>query len=84
MKVGHKYLKTLVISGTLKTEFFSHGDVVSFSISSPDGIESKINAVTTSDRTFEVPIILEGLKSGTYQLVPVHDIHTGETLSFRY
>ena len=84
IKIGSKYIKTLVVSGTVNAKVFSIGNAVTFNIIGPDGSESKINAVTTSDRTFEVPIILEGLKSGTYQLVPVHDIHTGETLSFRY
>ncbi|MEA2044104.1 MAG: hypothetical protein U9M99_01815, partial [Thermoproteota archaeon] len=84
MKIGSKYLKTLVVSGTVNSKVFSIGNAVTFNIIGPDGSESKINAVTTSDRTFEVPIILEGLKSGTYQLLPVHDTHTGETLSFRY
>ena len=84
IKIGSKYIKTLVVSGTVNAKVFSIGNAVTFNIIGPDGSESKINAVTTSDRTFEVPIILEGLKSGTYQLVPIHDIHTGETLSFRY
>ena len=84
MKIGSKYLKTLVISGTLKTEFFSHGDVVSFSISSPDGTESKINAVTTSERTFEVPVVIEEFKSGTYQFQPIHNNHLGESFLFKH
>ena len=84
MKIGGKYIKTLVVSGTVNTEVFDLGSAVTFNIIGPDGSESKINAVTTSDRTFEVPIVLEGLESGTYQLLPVHDIHTGEPLSFRH
>ena len=84
MKIGSKYLKTLVISGTLKTEFYSHGDVVSFSISSPDGTESKINAVTTSERTFEVPIVIEEFTSGTYQFQPIHNNHLGESFLFKH
>jgi len=84
MKIGSEYIKTLVVSGTVNTKIFSAGNAVTFNIIGPHGSESKVNAVTTSDRTFEVPIILEGLKSGTYQLLPVHDIHTGETLSFRH
>ena len=84
MKIGSKYIKTLIVSGTVNTEVFDLGSAVTFNIIGPDGSESKINAVTTSDRTFEVPIVLEGLKSGTYQLVPVHDTHTGEALSFRH
>jgi hypothetical protein len=84
MKIGSEYIKTLVVSGTVNTKVFSAGNAVTFNIIGPDGSESKVNAVTTSDRTFEVPIVLEGLKSGTYQLLPVHDIHSGEALSFRY
>ena len=84
IKIGSKYIETLVVSGTVNAKVFSIGSAVTFNIIGPNGSESKINAVTTSDRTFEVPIVLEGLKSGTYQLLPVHDIHSGEALSFRY
>ena len=84
MKIGSEYVKTLVVSGTVNAKVFSMGSAVTFNIIGPNGSESKINAVTTSDRTFEVPIVLEGLESGTYQLLPVHDIHTGEPLSFRH
>ena len=84
IKIGNKYLKTLVVSGTLNTEVFSLGNGVTFGIISPDGSASKINAVTTSERTFEVPIVLEGLEAGTYQLQPIHDTHTGETILFKH
>ena len=84
MKIGTEYIKTLVVSGTVDAKVFSIGNPVTFNIIGPNGSESKINAVTTSDRTFEVPIVLEGLESGTYQLLPVHDIHIGEPLSFRH
>ena len=73
VKVAHKYLNTLVISGTVHTEFHQVGESVIFSVTDPDGYVSEITAVTTSDRTFKVPIITEEFKSGTYQFQPSHN-----------
>jgi len=84
MKVGHKYLKTLVISGTLKDEFHQIGEPVTFYISSPDGTDSEITAVTTSARTFKVPIIIDEFESGIYQFQPSHKDLLGEPFSFKH
>ena len=84
MKVGQKYLKTLVISGTLKDEFYQKGDSITFSISSPDGTESQITAVTTSARTFKVPIIIDEFESGSYQFQPIHSDLLGEPFFFKH
>ena len=84
VKVGHKYLKTLVISGTLKDEFHQIGEPVTFYISSPDGTDSQITAVTTSDRTFKVPIIIDEFESGIYQFQPSHKDLLGEPFSFKH
>ena len=84
VKVGHKYLKTLVISGTLKDEFHQIGEPVTFYISSPDGTDSEITAVTTSARTFKVPIILDEFESGIYQFQPSHKGLLGEPFSFKH
>ena len=84
VKVGHKYFKTLVISGTLKDEFYQKGDSITFSISSPDGTESQITAVTTSARTFKVPIIIDEFESGSYQFQPIHSDLLGEPFFFKH
>ena len=84
VKVGHKYLKTLVISGTLKDEFHQIGVPVTFYISSPDGTDSQITAVTTSARTFKVPIIIDEFESGIYQFQPSHKDLLGEPFSFKH
>jgi hypothetical protein len=84
VKVGHKYLKTLVISGTLKDEFHQIGEPVTFYISSPDGTDSQITAVTTSARTFKVPIIIDEFESGMYQFQPSHKDLLGEPFSFKH
>ena len=84
VKVGHKYLKTLVISGTLKDEFHQIGEPVTFYISSPDGTDSQITAVTTSARTFKVPIIIDEFESGIYQFQPSHKDLLGEPFSFKH
>ena len=73
VKVAHNYLNTLVISGTVHTEFHQVGESVIFSVTDPDGYVSEITAVTTSDRIFKVPIITEEFKSGTYQFQPSHN-----------
>ena len=83
IKVGHKYFETLVISGTIKGEFYQYGIPVTFSITNPDGSETKISAVTTSDRTFEVPMILDKSKTGLYQFTPSHGELLGELFSYR-
>ena len=82
--IGHQYLKTLVISGTLKTEFYSNGERIAFSITSPDGTTSQLNAVTTSDRTFNVPIVIDKFESGIYQFQPIHNNQLGELFFFEY
>jgi hypothetical protein len=84
MKVGNKYLKTLVISGTVNDEFHQTGEPVTFYISSPDGTDSQITAVTTSDRTFKVPIIIDEFESGIYQFQPSHKDILGESFSFKH
>ena len=84
VKVGNKYLKTLVISGTLKDEFHQIGVPVTFYISSPDGTDSQITAVTTSARTFKVPIIIDEFESGIYQFQPKHNNLLGEPFSFKH
>ena len=84
MKVGHKYLKTLVISGTLKDEFHQIGEPVTFYISSPDGTDSQITAVTTSARTFKVPIVIDEFESGIHQFQPSHNDLLGEPFSFKH
>ena len=84
VKVGNKYLKTLVISGTLKDEFHQTGEPVTFYISSPDGSDSQITAVTTSARTFKVPIIIDEFESGIYQFQPSHKDLLGEPFSFKH
>ena len=84
VKVGNKYLKTLVISGTLKDEFHQIGVPVTFYISSPDGTDSQITAVTTSARTFKVPIIIDEFESGIYQFQPSHKDLLGEPFSFKH
>ena len=84
VKVGNKYLKTLVISGTLNDEFHQTGEPVTFYISSPDGTDSEITAVTTSDRTFKVPIIIDEFESGIYQFQPSHKDLLGEPFSFKH
>ena len=84
VKVGHKYLKTLVISGTLNDEFHQIGEPVTFYISSPDGTDSQITAVTTSARTFKVPIIIDEFESGIYQFQPSHMNLLGELFSFKH
>jgi len=84
MKVGNKYLKTLVISGTLKDEYHQIGEPVTFYISSPDGTDSQITAVTTSARTFKVPIIIDEFESGIYQFQPSHKDLLGEPFSFKH
>ena len=84
VKVGNKYLKTLVISGTLKDEFHQIGEPVTFYISSPDGTDSQITAVTTSARTFKVPIIIDEFESGIYQFQPSHKDLLGEPFSFKH
>ena len=83
IKVGHKYFETLVISGTIKGEFYQYGIPVTFSITNPDGSESKLSAVTTSDKTFEVPMVLDKSKTGLYQFTPSHGVHLGELFSYR-
>ena len=84
LKVGPEYYKTLVISGTVKYDFHQLGEPVTFSITSPDGTESQITAVTTSDRTFKVPIVIEEFKSGTYQLQPIHSNLLGEPILYKH
>ena len=84
VKVGNKYLKTLVITGTLKDEFHQIGEPVTFYISSPDGTDSQITAVTTSARTFKVPIIIDEFESGIYQFQPSHKNLLGEPFSFKH
>jgi hypothetical protein len=84
VKVGNKYLKTLVISGTLKDEFHQIGEPVTFYITSPDGTDSQITAVTTSARTFNVPIIIDEFESGIYQFQPSHKNLLGEPFSFKH
>jgi len=84
MKVGHKYLKTFVISGTLKDEFHQIGEPVIFYISGADGTDSQITAVTTSDGTFKLPIIIDGFESGIYQFQPNHNNLLGEPFSFEH
>ena len=84
IKVGHKYLKTLVISGTLKDGFHQIGEPVTFYISSPDGTDSQITAVTTSARTFKVPIVIDEFESGIHQFQPSHNDLLGEPFSFKH
>ena len=84
VKVGNKYLKTLVISGILKDEFHQIGEPVTFYISSPDGTDSQITAVTTSARTFKVPIIIDEFESGIYQFQPSHKDLLGELFSYKH
>ena len=84
MKVGQKYLKTLVISGTVNDEFHQTGEPITFYISSPDGTDSQITAVTTSDRTFKVPIIIDEFESGIYQFQPSHKDILGEPFSYKH
>ena len=84
IKIGTKYFKTLVISGTVSAEFYQRGEHVEFSISNPDGSQSELSAVTTSDRTFKVPIIVDGFESGVYQFAPSHSIHLGESFSYKH
>ena len=84
VKVGHKYFKTLVISGTLNDEFHQIGESVTFYITSPDGTDSQITAVTTSARTFKVPIIIDEFESGIYQFQPSHKDLFGEPFSFKH
>ena len=83
VKIGHKYVKTLVISGTVNDEFFAK-EPVKFSISHPDGTESKINAYTTSAGTFKVPIIVDEFESGVYQFTPSHGDLLGELFSYKH
>ena len=83
VKIGHKYSKTLVITGIVKGEFYQGGEPVIFSISNPDGAESQISAVTTTDRTFQVPIIVDKFESGVYQFTPSHGNLLGEPFSYR-
>ena len=84
VKIGTNYAKTLVISGTLNNEFYQAGEHVILSITSPDGSESQISAVTTSDRNFKVPIIVDDFQSGVYQFTPGHSIHLGESFSYKH
>ena len=83
VKIGQKYVKTLVISGTVNDEFFAKEPVM-FSISHPDGTESKINAYTTSAGTFKVPIIVDKFESGVYQFTPSHGDLLGELFSYKH
>ena len=83
VKIGHKYVKTLVISGTINDEFFAKEPVMS-TISHPDGTESQINAYTTSARTFKVPIIVDEFESGVYQFTPSHGDLLGELFSYKH
>ena len=83
VKIGQKYVKTLVISGTVNDEFFAKEPVM-FSISHPDGTESKINAYTTSAGTFKVPIIVDEFESGVYQFTPSHGDLLGELFSYKH
>jgi len=83
VKIGQKYAKTLVISGTVNDEFFAKEPVI-FSISHPDGTESKINAYTTSAGTFKVPIIVDEFESGVYQFTPSHGDLLGELFSYKH
>lgn len=84
VKIGAKYSKTLVITGTLKGEFFGGGEPVMFTVSNPDGSESQLSAVTTSARTFQIPIIIDEFESGVYQFNPSHNDHIGEPLLFSH
>jgi len=84
VKVGVEYSKTLVITGTLKGEFYQGGEPVMFTVSNPDGSESQLSAVTTSARTFQIPIIIDEFESGVYQFNPSHEHHIGEPLLFSH
>jgi len=84
VKVGVNYLKTLVISGTLNDKIFSAGSNITFTVTSPDGTVSEISAVTTSDRTFKLPIITDKFESGTYQFQPIYNDHMGEPILYKH
>ena len=84
VKIGVKYSKTLVITGTLKDEVHQGGEPVMFTVSNPDGSEGQLSAVTTSARTFQLPIIIDEFESGVYQFNPIHGDYVGEPLLFSH
>ena len=82
MVLGHDEINTIVISGTVIEELFHSGIPVIFSITNADGFEITVNAVTTSDKTFGVPVIVSQFESGTYDIQANYVNLLGESVSF--
>ena len=82
MVLGHDEINTIVISGTVIEELFHSGIPVIFSITNADGFEISVNAVTTSDKTFGVPVIVSQFESGTYDIQANYVNLLGESVSF--
>lgn len=80
-KVDGKYADVLIISGTLNPEFYDRGHFLSFTIPDADNHQSKISAVVTFDATFSVPIYLDGLAPGQYEVQPNYWNYSEEILS---
>ena len=80
-KVDGQYVDILVISGTLNPEFYDRGHFLSFTVPDSDNHQSKISAVVTFDATFSVPIYLDGLTPGQYEVQPNYWNYSEEILS---
>jgi len=80
-KVDGQYVDILVISGTLNPEFYDRGHFLSFTVPDSDNHQSKISAVVTFDATFSVPIYLDGLAPGQYEVQPNYWNYSEEILS---
>ena len=82
MKMGYDDVKTVVISGMINDEFFQKGNTIAFTITNSDGFKSTITAVTTSDKTFEVPVLITEYESGIYDVQSQYTIYKGESTTF--
>ena len=80
-KVDGQYVDILVISGTLNPEFYDRGHFLSFTVPDSDNHQSKISAVVTFDATFSVPIYIDGLAPGQYEIQPHYWNYSEEILS---
>ena len=80
-KVDGQYVDILVISGTLNPEFYDRGHFLSFTVPDSDNHQSKISAVVTFDATFSVPIYIDGLAPGQYDIQPHYWNYSEEILS---
>lgn len=80
-KIDGQYVDTIVISGTLNSEFYDRGHFLSFTIPDADNHQSKISAVVTFDAAFSVPINIDGLAPGQYEVQPHYWNYSEEILS---